>query len=75
VAQNLWLYTPSGNVLDVGTFTGTIQAPNADVIVGQSVKTFRGAILGQSVVVHQDVTFTHVPFLGTISSQVAGVVP
>lgn len=43
-------------------FAGTIIAPNAEVIIGQTGKNFYGAVFAKSIVVHQDTRITWVPF-------------
>ena len=53
-------------------FAGTIIAPNAEVVVGQSGKNFYGAIYAKSFVVHQNTKITWVPFVSnSLSSIVA----
>ena len=53
-------------------FAGTIIAPNAEVVVGQSGKNFYGAIYAKSIVVHQNTKITWVPFISnSLSSIVA----
>lgn len=55
-------------------FAGTIVAPNAEVVVGQSGKNFYGAIYAKSIVVHQNAKIIWVPFVaGTSSSVIAGI--
>ena len=62
-----------GNKLFIQTdFAGTIIAPNAEVVVGQSGKNFYGAIYAKSIVVHQNTKITWVPFVSnSLSSIVA----
>ena len=46
-------------------FAGTIVAPNAEVVVGQSGKNFYGAIYAKSIVIHQNTRIVWVPFVQT----------
>ncbi len=43
-------------------FAGTIVAPNAEVVIGQSGKNYFGAIYAKSIVIHQGTKVTWVPF-------------
>lgn len=45
-----------------GMWTGTIFAPNADLILGQSSKKLYGRFLGKNITVHQYATVYHVKF-------------
>ena len=61
-----------GNKLFIQTdFAGTIIAPNAEVVVGQSGKNFYGAIYAKSIVVHQNTKITWVPFVSNSLSTVS----
>ena len=44
-------------------WSGTIVAPNAEVVVGESGKRFYGAIYAKSIVIHQNTRFVWVPFV------------
>lgn len=62
-AQHVMIYYYGVNRVFVQTdFAGTIVAPNAEVVVGQSGKNFYGAIYAKSIVVHQNAKITWVPF-------------
>ena len=69
-AQRVMVYYYGTNRVFIQTdFAGTIVAPNAEVIVGQSGKNFYGAIYAKSITVHQNTRITWVPFVqsqGTI---------
>ena len=52
-------------------FAGTIIAPNADVIIGQSGKNFYGAVYAKSIVVHQQTKIVWVPFENETNTVVA----
>ena len=43
-------------------YVGTNTAPHAKVILGQSGKKYYGSIYAKSIVVHQNTTFTWVPY-------------
>lgn len=45
-----------------GMWAGTIFAPNADLILGQSSKKLYGRFLGKNITVHQYATVRHVKF-------------
>ena len=45
-----------------GMWAGTIFAPNADLILGQSSKKLYGRFLGKDITVHQYATVYHVKF-------------
>src|SRR5690554_996794 len=63
-AQHIMIYYYGTNRVFVQTdFAGTIIAPNAEVVVGQSGKNFYGAIYAKSIVVHQNTKITWVPFV------------
>lgn len=63
-AQHIMVYYYGTNRVFVQTdFAGTIIAPNAEVVVGQSGKNFYGAIFAKSIVVHQNTKITWVPFV------------
>ena len=63
-AQHIMLYYYGTNKVFVQTdFAGTIIAPNAEVVVGQSGKHFYGAIFAKSIVIHQNTMVTWVPFV------------
>ena len=51
-------------------WSGTIVAPNAEVVVGQSGKNFYGAIYAKSIVIHQNTKVTWVPFRENSSNSV-----
>ena len=55
-------YYGTKNVYIQTNFAGTIVAPNAEVIIGQTGKNFYGAVFAKSIVVHQDTKITWVPF-------------
>lgn len=57
------VYLGSNRCFVQTNFAGTIIAPNAEVVVGQGVKTYYGAIYAKSIVVHQDTKFTWVPYV------------
>ncbi len=64
VAQHLMIYYYGSNRVYIQTnFAGTIIAPNAEVVIGQSGKEFYGAIFAKSIVVHQNTKITWVPFV------------
>lgn len=52
-------------------WSGTIVAPNAEVVVGQSCKNFYGAIYAKSIVIHQNTRIIWVPFVQTQGNVVA----
>ena len=56
-------YYGSNRVYIQTNFAGTIIAPNAEVVIGQSGKEFYGAIFAKSIVVHQNTKITWVPFV------------
>lgn len=63
-AQKIKVYYYGTKTVHVqSNFAGTIIAPNAHVIVGQSGKSYYGAIFAKSIVVHQDTRITWVPFV------------
>ena len=63
-AQHIMFYYYGTNRVFVQTdFAGTIIAPNAEVVVGQSGKHFYGAIFAKSIVIHQNTVVTWVPFV------------
>ena len=63
-AQKIIVYYYGTKTVHIQTnFAGTIIAPNAHVIVGQSGKNYYGAIFAKSIVVHQDTRITWVPFV------------
>ena len=63
-AQHILVYYFGTNRVFVQTnFAGTIIAPNAEVVVGQSGKRFYGAIYAKSIVIHQNTRFIWVPFV------------
>ena len=63
-AQHIKIYYYGTNRVFIQTdFAGTIVAPNAEVVVGQSGKNFYGAIYAKSIVVHQNTKITWVPFV------------
>lgn len=63
-AQHIMVYYYGTNRVFVQTdFAGTIIAPNAEVVVGQSGKNFYGAIFAKSIVIHQNTKITWVPFV------------
>lgn len=53
-----------------GEWAGTIFAPNADLILGQSSKTLYGQFIGNNVTVHQYATIYNVNFNPTIQHQI-----
>jgi hypothetical protein len=53
-----------------GEWAGTIFAPNADLILGQSSKTLYGRFLGNNITVHQYATIYNVNFNPTIQHQI-----
>lgn len=55
------MYPDSGGVA-LGMWGGTIFAPNADLILGQSSKKLYGRFLGKNITVHQYATVRHVKF-------------
>ena len=63
-AQKILVYYYGTKTVHIqSNFAGTIIAPNAHVIVGQSGKHYYGAIFAKSIVVHQDTKITWVPFV------------
>ena len=54
------MYPDSGVAL--GMWAGTIFAPNADLILGQSSKRLYGRFLGKNITVHQYATVHYVKF-------------
>ena len=54
-----------------GMWAGTIFAPKAKIIMGQTVKTIYGRILGRDVVVHQFAKIFRVDFAPTDVMQIA----
>ncbi len=63
-AQRIMVYYYGTNRVFVQSdFAGTIVAPNAEVVVGQSGKNFYGAIYAKSIVIHQNTKITWVPFV------------
>lgn len=74
-AQHLKIYYYGTKRVYVQTdFAGTIVAPNAEVVVGQSGKNFYGTIYAKSIVVHQNTKVTWVPFKeNTSNSVLAGI--
>lgn len=65
-AQRIMVYYYGTNRVFVQSdFAGTIVAPNAEVVVGQSGKNFYGAIYAKSIVIHQNTKITWVPFVQT----------
>ncbi len=68
-AKHIMVYYHGTNRVFIQTdFAGTIIAPNAEVVVGQSGKNFTGAIYAKSIVVHQNAKITWVPFVPNSSS-------
>ena len=65
------VYYGSDRVYIQTDFAGTIIAPNAEVVVGQSGKNFYGAIYAKSIVVHQNTKITWVPFVETKIDSIA----
>ena len=71
-AQHIMVYYYGTNRVFVQTdFAGTIIAPNAEVVVGQSGKNFYGSVFAKSIVVHQNTKITWVPFVFTQPRTVA----
>jgi hypothetical protein len=71
-AQHIMVIYYGSNTVFVQTnFAGTIIAPNAEVVIGQSGKEFYGAIFAKSIVVHQETKVTWVPFVNVQTSAVA----
>lgn len=63
-AQNIVVYYYGTETAYIQTnFAGTIIAPNAKVVVGQSGKEFYGSIQAKEIVVHQNTKFTWVPYV------------
>lgn len=63
-AKHIMVYYHGSNRVFIQTdFAGTIIAPNAEVVVGQSGKNFIGAIYVKGIVVHQDAKITWAPFV------------
>lgn len=63
-AQRVMVYYYGTNRVFIQTdFAGTIVAPNAEVVVGQSGKNYYGTIYAKSIVVHQDAKITWVRFV------------
>ncbi|PBC74356.1 hypothetical protein [Fibrobacter intestinalis] len=56
-------YYGTNHVFIQSNFAGTIVAPNAEVVIGQSGKRFYGAIYAKSIVVYQNTKVTWVPFV------------
>lgn len=56
------IYYGTNRVYVQTNFAGTIIAPNAEVIVGQSGKNFYGAIYAKSITIHQNTNITWVGF-------------
>ncbi|MCF0223949.1 MAG: hypothetical protein HUK20_06745 [Fibrobacter sp.] len=62
-AKNIIVYYYGSETAYIQTnFAGTIIAPNAKVVVGQSGKHFYGAIYAKNIVVHQNTKFVWVPY-------------
>lgn len=71
-AQHIMVIYYGSNTVFVQTnFAGTIIAPNAEVVIGQSGKEFYGAIFAKSIVVHQETKVTWVPFVNAQTGVVA----
>jgi cytoskeletal protein CcmA (bactofilin family) len=63
-AQRIMVYYYGTNRVFIQTdFAGTVIAPNAEVVIGQSGKNFYGAVYAKSIVVHQNTKITWVPFV------------
>lgn len=70
-AQRIMVYYYGTNrVFIQSDFAGTIVAPNAEVVVGQSGKNFYGAIYAKSIVIHQNTRITWVPFVSQQNNSV-----
>lgn len=62
-ARKIKVYYYGTERVDIhANFAGTIVAPNAEVVIGQSGKHYFGAIYAKKIVVHQDTKVTWVPF-------------
>jgi hypothetical protein len=71
-AQHIMVIYYGSNTVFVQTnFAGTIIAPNAEVVIGQSGKEFYGAIFAKSIVVHQETKVIWVPFVNVQTNAVA----
>ena len=71
-ASHIMVYYYGTNTVFVQTnFAGTIIAPNAEVVIGQTGKEFYGAIFAKSIIVHQETKVTWVPFVNTQAGVVA----
>lgn len=55
-----------------GSWAGTIFAPNADLVLGQSSKKLYGRFLGRDVTVHQYAAVHHVAFEPETATEIAG---
>jgi choice-of-anchor A domain-containing protein len=70
-AQRIMVYYyGTSRVFIQSDFAGTIVAPNAEVVVGQSGKNFYGAIYAKSIVIHQNTRITWVPFVSQQNNSV-----
>lgn len=70
-AQRIMVYYYGTNKVFIQSdFAGTIVAPNAEVVVGQSGKNFYGAIYAKSIVIHQNTRITWVPFVSQQNNSV-----
>ena len=54
-----------------GMWAGTIFAPNADLILGQSNKSLYGRFLGKNVTVHQYAQVYSIPFAPEMNTAIA----
>jgi hypothetical protein len=71
-AQHIMVIYYGSNTVFVQTnFAGTIIAPNAEEVIGQSGKEFYGAIFAKSIVVHQETKVIWVPFVNVQTNAVA----
>ena len=54
-----------------GMWAGTIFAPNADLVLGQSSKSLYGRFLGKNVIVHQYAQVYGIPFAPEMNTAIA----
>lgn len=73
VAKGFLLIQHGGETMTVeGSWAGTIFAPNADLVLGQSSKKLYGRFLGRDVTVLQYATVHHVAFEPETATEIAG---
>ena len=63
IAQRFKIYYVGTNTAHLdANFAAKVVAPHAKVILGQSGKEYYGSIYAKSIVVHQNTTFTWIPY-------------